>query len=304
MAKIFDIETLSQILRERAPQPASTIAEMRATAETSAATIRLPVGVEVVAARVGGVATEWIRPAGVDDRSMIIHLHGGGYVMGSLATVRQLASNIAVAANTSVLSVDYRLAPEHPHPAAVDDVVMVYRALLNGGREPASVVISGDSAGGGLAVASTVALRDAGDPLPAGVVCFSPWSDLTMSGQTLTTNAATDPILPPWLLARMAASYIGSADAHSPLISPAWADLRHLPPILIHVGGAEVLLDDARQLAAAAAASGVVVELDCWPGMFHVWHAFAPGLAEGTAAIERAGQWIRMRFESCPTART
>jgi phosphinothricin tripeptide acetyl hydrolase len=194
-----------------------------------------------------------------------------------------------------VLLPDYRLAPEHPFPAAVEDAVSAYRWLMAQRIAPARIVIAGDSAGGGLAVATLLALRDTGVSLPAAGVCISPWVDLTGSGQSYATRADVDPIVTRDGIDRMALAYLAGKDAKAPLASPLFADLHGLPPLLVQVGDAEVLLDDAVQLAARAKAAGVDATLDIWDEMIHVWHWFFPMLDEGQSAIDRIGQFVQAR---------
>jgi acetyl esterase/lipase len=194
-------------------------------------------------------------------------------------------------------ALEYRLAPEHPYPAAVEDAQAAYRWLLTeSGVEPAKLVVGGDSSGAGLVLAALVGLRDAGDPMPAGAVCFSPWVDLSLSAPSLTANSATDPQVSRERLAGMAARYLNGVDPSSPHVSPLFADLSGLPPLLIQVGGAEALLDDSARLARVASAAGCEVDFEEWPKMIHVWQAFAHGLAEGTAALRRAAQWLTERW--------
>jgi acetyl esterase/lipase len=198
-------------------------------------------------------------------------------------------------------TLEYRLAPEHPYPAAIEDANAAYRWLLaEQDVEPAKLVVGGDSSGGGLALATLASLRDDGYPLPAGALCFSPWVDLSLSAPSLTANAATDPQVSRARLAGMAARYLGGIDPRSPRVSPLFADLTGLPRLLIQVGGAEALLDDSVRLARAAADAGCEVDLEEWPNMIHVWQAFAPGLADGTAALERATRWLTGRWGESP----
>ena len=234
----------------------------------------------------------WCAP-GADASRVLLYLHGGGYVIGSIDTHRSPAGRLSRAAAARVLIIDYRLAPEHPYPAAVQDATAAYRWLLRNGATPARTVIAGDSAGGGLTVATLVALRDAGDPLPAAGVCLSPWVDLEGIGESMTTRASADPIVQKPGLLWFASLYLGGADPRTPLAAPLYADLHGLPPLLIHVGTAETLLDDATRLAERAKAAGVDVTLEAWEDMIHVWHLFAPMLPEGQQGVERVGEYIR-----------
>jgi acetyl esterase/lipase len=192
-----------------------------------------------------------------------------------------------------VLVIDYRLAPEHPHPAAVDDAVAAYRWMLAQGLKPARITVAGDSAGGGLTVATLLAIRDAKLPLPGAGACLSPWVDLEGIGESMTTKAGVDPIVQKTGLLQMAAAYLGGKDPRTPLAAPLYADLSGLPPLLIQVGTAETLLDDASRLAERARKAGVTVSYEPWESMIHVWHLFAPMLDEGQQAIDRIGEFVR-----------
>ena len=255
----------------------------------------LPPGEDVTATAVdaGGVPAEWVVTPEADAGRTIVYFHGGGYCIGSVLGHRAMLSHLAAAARARVLSVGYRLAPEDPHPAALDDAVRAYRwAIASGGADPARTVIGGDSAGGGLTVAALVALRDAGDPLPAAGVCLSPWVDLTQSGATITSKADEDPMVRAEDLARWADAYRAERTGSDPAISPLFADLAGLPPLLIDVGTAEVLLDDARRLANRARGAGVEVTLTVAEDMLHVWHFFAGAVPEADDAIARVGAFI------------
>jgi acetyl esterase/lipase len=243
----------------------------------------------------GGVPAEWMNVPGASPERTILYLHGGGYVIGSPAEYRDMLPRLARAAGARALAVDYRLAPEHAHPAAVDDAVTAYRWLLDSGARPEGIVIAGDSAGGGLTVAMLVTLRDRGIPLPAAGVCISPWVDLEGTGASMESNAARDPLVQKELVAGMAQAYLQGQDPRQPTASPLYADLTGLPPLLIHVGDAETLLDDAARLAARAREAGVDVTYEVWPDMIHVWHSLAAILPEGQQAIERAGEFIAQR---------
>ncbi|HVN63094.1 MAG TPA: alpha/beta hydrolase, partial [Candidatus Binataceae bacterium] len=210
-------------------------------------------------------------------------------------THRALAGRISRASAARVLLIDYRLAPENPFPAAVEDAVAGYKWLLAQGQKPARLAIAGDSAGGGLTVAALVAIRDAKLPLPAAGVCLSPWVDLEGVGETMTSNDATDPMVHKEPLVDMAKLYLGGKDPRTPLAAPLYADLAGLPPMLIQVGGAETLLDDSRRIAERARKAGVNVTLEPWDDMIHVWQMFAPILDEGQKAIERIGEFVRTK---------
>jgi len=213
--------------------------------------------------------------------------------MGSCDTHRTLAARLAVASRTPVLQPAYRLAPEHPHPAALQDCVAAYRSLIDAGIPPRQTVVAGDSAGGGLAVALAVSLRDAVVPLPAALVCMSPWVDLALTGDSLRTRAPVDPVCSLTDSRFHARLYVGDADPRAVLISPIHADLRGLPPLLIHVGDREILLSDAMRLATQASDHGVDAELKIWEGMWHVWHLFAASVPEARRAVEEIGGFIR-----------
>ena len=241
----------------------------------------------------GGVPAEWVSAPDAEADRAVLYLHGGGYVVGSPASHRELAGRLSAAAGARVLVIDYRLAPEHPFPAAVDDATAAYRWLFEQGVEPAGAAICGDSAGGGLAVAALVALRDAGDPMPAAGVCLSPWVDLEGLGEAMTARAKLDLMVGREGLLESAAMYLAGADARTPLAAPLYADLQGLPPLLIQVGTSETLYDDSTRLEERARAAGVDVTLQTWEDMVHVWHLFAPLLPEGQQAIEAIGEFLR-----------
>jgi len=242
----------------------------------------------------GTVSAKWFWFPGALEKKVILYLHGGGYVAGSIITHQDLGARIAKASNTRILIIDYRRAPEHPFPAALEDAVTAYHWLTSaGGLAPENIVIAGDSAGGGLTAATLVKLRDDGIPLPAAAVMLSPWTDLARTGNSVQLKAAEDPFLTPAELEFDANLYIKDNNAKNPLISPLYADLAGLPPLLIQVGTAEILLDDAIRLAERAKAVGVDVTLDIWPDMVHVWQAFAIVAPESREAIEKIGGFIK-----------
>jgi epsilon-lactone hydrolase len=289
------IDVVRAHLAKLPPSDSLTVAERRAQYER--AEKAFPTSPEVKVERVSApvAPAEWLRPPGAAAGRVVLYLHGGGYVIGSPRSHRHLATAIAAAGQASALLLDYRLAPEHPYPAAVDDATAAYRWLLDQDIAPGRVVIAGDSAGGGLTVATLLSLRDAGLPLPAGGACISPWVDLTFSGASYRTRAAADPIVTRPGIDEMARAYLGATPARTPLASPLFADLRGLPPLLIHVGSDEVLLDDAVQLADRAKAAGVDATLEVWDRMIHVWHWFLPMLDEAQSAVDGIGRFIRAR---------
>jgi epsilon-lactone hydrolase len=278
------------------PAPADpTAEELRAGFEAMASLLPVAADVRREPITAGGIPAEWVAAPGAVAERVVLYLHGGGYVVGSINTHRDLASRISRAAGARSLVIDYRLAPEHPHPAALDDAVAAYRWLLSTGINPGRLVIAGDSAGGGLTVATLVALRDAGLPLPAAAVCLSPWVDLEGIGESMTTKASSDPMIHVDGLRKMAAAYLGGQDPRTPLAAPLYANLSGLPPLLIQVGTAETLLDDSTRLAERARKAGVDVTLEPWEDMIHVWHFFAMMLPEARQAIDRVGEFVAKR---------
>ena len=241
----------------------------------------------------GGVTAEWVTAESASDSRVVLYLHGGGYIIGSPRTHRPLMAELSQASKGRVLGLDYRLAPEHPFPAPVEDSVAAYRWLLSEGYDPARIAVAGDSAGGGLTVAMMVQARYLGLPVPGAAVCISPWVDMEGLGESMETRAAADPMVGKENLMVSAKTYLGGSDPRAPLAAPLYADLRGLPPMLIQVGDAEVLLDDSTRLAGIAREAGVEVEMDVWDDMIHVWHLFAPILPEGKQAISQAGEFIK-----------
>jgi epsilon-lactone hydrolase len=273
-----------------AAKPDTTVGQMRGAMEKVAERVAKDVACEPVTA--GGVPAEWIVAPGAAQDRVILYLHGGGYVMGSINTHRAMIARISRAAQAKALALDYRLAPEHPFPAAIEDATAAYRWLLAQGYKPGKIVIAGDSAGGGLVLATLLALRDAQTPLPAAAVPISAWSDMEGTGASMKTRASKDPMVANGSLLDMAKVYVGNADRRNPLASPLHGDYRGLPPMLMQVGDAEVLLDDSTRVAEKAKAAGVKVDLEVWPDMVHVWHVYAKILPEGQQAIDRIGRYV------------
>ena len=241
----------------------------------------------------GGATAEWVAAEGASNSRVVLYFHGGGYIIGSPRTHRPMLAHLSKESAGRVLALDYRLAPEHPFPAPVEDAVASYRWLLGEGFDPARIVLAGDSAGGGLTVAALVQIRYLGLPIPGAGVCISPWVDMEGLGESMETRAEIDPMVGKENLMISAKTYLGGADPRAPLAAPLYADLRGLPPLLIQVGDAEVLLDDSTRLAGVAREAGVEVQMDVWEDMIHVWHLFAPILPEGKKAIKQAGDFIK-----------
>ena len=251
----------------------------------------IPDGADMQSVNAGGVSAEMISWREYDEGRIVLYLHGGAYVIGSPRTHRDLILRIARRCRARVLTIDYRLAPENPHPAALEDALAAYRWLIETGSDPKRIVIMGDSAGGGLTLALIMALRDSGDPMPACAVCLSPWTDLTVSGESMKTHRRKDPLLDPEYIQYYARLYASENDAAKPYVSPLFGDFRALPPLLIHVGGAEVLLDDSLRVAEKASSAGVLVELKVWPGMIHVFQALAAVLPDSRRALREIGEF-------------
>ena len=293
MATSQQLETVIQMVKALVAKEAKNVAEMRANFAEAMSAFQAAPDVTATPVDAGGVPAEWIVPPGAAEGRVLLYLHGGGYVVCSVNTHRDLIARLARAAGARGLGIDYRLAPEHPFPAAVEDATTAYRWLVSRRTDPARIAIAGDSAGGGLTLATLIALRDAGEPLPAAAACLSPWVDLEGVGASMTAKAAVDPFVRKEMIQFMAQQYLGDRDPRTPLAAPLYADLQGLPPLLIQVGTAEVLLDDATRIAERARAAGVEVSLEVWDDMIHVWQLFAPMLPEGQQAIERIGAFIR-----------
>lgn len=270
---------------------------VRLRAAVKSAVKRLPPAPADIAIRehsIDGLDAFWFEPRNARPHKVVLYLHGGGYIFCSARdTHRDLILGLSRASECRVLAIDYRLAPEHPFPAALDDAVAAYHWLLSIGYAPRNIAVAGDSAGGGLAFALMLKLRQLEETLPVALVAISPWTDLAITGASVRENARKDPLIPANDLAEGAAHYIGNADPTDPLVSPLYGDVAHLPPTLIQVGSEEVLLDDSRRMAAKLKAAGVPVVMEEWRRMPHVWHSFASILPEGRAAIDHIGLFLR-----------
>ncbi|PWR23596.1 alpha/beta hydrolase [Zavarzinia compransoris] len=275
-----------------------SFAEIRVLYEQLAPPVDPDDGTMVEAFEIGAMKAEFSVPRGADATAAILYFHGGGYCLGSLNTHRRLARSLAQAAGVAVLAIDYRLAPEAPFPAAVEDALAGYRHLIGRGIAPRRIAFAGDSAGGGLTMATMLAAKTENLPLPGAGFCISPWVDLANDLPSMALKAAEDPMISKRRLDAFTAGYLGPRDAGDPLASPLRGDLRGLPPILIQVGSAECLLDDAVHLAGNLGLAGVETRLDIWPEMIHVWHFFAPLLSEGRDAITVAGRWLGERLRT------
>ena len=293
MKKKFSEFVLKLSGTEEAPV---SVEEMRATYDGFAADLTgKPSGVTWAEVDVAGVPAVWTDPAGGATDRVVQYVHGGGYVIGSAKAYQSFAGHIAKAVGCRVLNVDYRLAPEHPHPAPVEDSSTAYRWLLSQGYDPSHVAIAGDSAGGGLTLTTLLALRQAETPQPAASVPISPWADMEVTGATMVTNAETDFLQQPMLLG-MAELFLGGHDPRDPLAAPLHADFAELPPMYIQAGGDETLLDDARRVADAATSAGVDVTLEVFPEMQHVFQLGAGGVPEADDAVAKIGVFLRSRL--------
>ena len=287
----LEMTRLREIMASR--PKATEIAQMRSDADQRAKMFVLPGDVTVQPVDANGVKAEWTSTPDADASRVILYLHGGGYVICSLQSHRHLVAEVGRAAGARTLAIDYRLAPEHPFPAAVEDTVAAYRYLLDSGIRPNRIALAGDSAGGGLVVGGMLAIREAGLPLPGCGWCISPWVDMEALGASFIDRAETDPTVQKATIQQMAQWYLGGASPRDPHAAPIYGELRGLPPLLIQVGAAETLLDDSIALARKAGMADVPVELQIWPEMIHIWHIFFPMLSAGRRAIAAGGSFVR-----------
>ena len=289
------IAALRELLAQR-PRPLA-IADRRTSFDAFAKVFPTASDIVVEPVMANGVQAEWNSAPGADTSRVVLYVHGGGYVIGSLASHRHLTSEIARDLGGRTLALHYRLAPEHPFPAPVEDAIAGYRYLIAQGIRPSNIAIAGDSAGGGLVVAALVAIREAGLAQPACGWCISPWVDMEGIGSTMSSKAGEDPMVQKEPLLEMASLYLGSADPRSPLAAPLYADLRGIAPLFIQVGAAETLLDDAIRLSGVAGAANVPVTMEVWPEMVHVWHLFHPRLDSGRRAIRAGAAYVRSAMD-------
>lgn len=288
------IEAIRALLRSQ-PRP-SGLGERRQRLDSIASTYPVAFDISLEPADVEGIPVEWSLAPGSDPSRVLLFFHGGGYSSGSIISHRGMVTEAGRAAGVRTLAVGYRLAPEHPFPAALDDARAAYAFLLEQGIAPPHIALGGDSAGGGLSLALLLILREANQTLPGCAWLVSPWVDLEMTGESLATKADVDPLIQKPYLQDLAAAYLGGTDPANPLVSPLRADLSGLPPLLVQVGSAETLLDDAARIASRAGGADVPVTLEIWPHMIHAWHLWAATLEEGRHALQSAGAFIRARL--------
>ncbi|MGW1564724.1 alpha/beta hydrolase [Streptomyces sp. NPDC002144] len=294
-------QALDELLRHGPLDLGGDVAEARAVFHGMMRSIPLPPDVSTKEGELGGVPVVTVATPDNDPATVVLYLHGGAYAIGSAADAAGLAGDVARRTAARAVCVDYRLAPEHPFPAAVDDALDVYRALLDDGIPSSTIAFVGESAGGGLAVATLLAAKDAGLPQPSSAAVFSPWADLSVSGDSAVGKAAVDPALTPEGLRTRARDYLRDTAVTAPRASPVFADLTGLAPLLIQVGSHEILLDDAARLTARAAEHDVHVELQVWPQVPHVFQAFAPMLDEADAALDAAAAFTRAHWSTGAT---
>ncbi len=289
-----EIDAIRALLLAK-PRP-NELSERRKRLDDLGTQYKIAPDVLIESVEANGIRAEWSSTPHADAAGAILFLHGGGYVSGSLDSHRPLATEIGRVCSARTLALEYRLAPEHPFPAALEDALAGYRFLLSCGINPRQIAVAGDSAGGGLTVALMVSARDAGLPKPACGWCLSPWVDLECLGESMNSKAEVDPLIQKSYLKEVAGTYLNGADPRSALAAPLYANLKGLAPLLIQVGSAETLLDDAVRLANAAGAADVAVTLEIWPDMIHAWPLFHQQLTAGRQAIAHAGSFIRSRM--------
>ncbi len=290
-------EQLSRELREKRDINPTSLAETRANFELHGKRFPLDADIRSKMTRTGDLDVLRLYPPGANEARCLLYFHGGGYIIGSPATHASLVGRLARAASMTAVIPNYRKAPEHPHPAPLEDAIQTYQMILAEGFRPENIVIAGDSAGGGLTLATLLQARNLELPLPAAAVCMSPWVDMESKGDSVRSKADVDPVVAPQHIQSFARMFVGAGDPKDPLASPLHADLTGLPPLLIQVGENETLLDDSLRIAARAAHAGVDTTLRVWPHMFHVWQLFAPELDEGLRAILEAAEFMVRHLE-------
>jgi epsilon-lactone hydrolase len=294
---------LDAMLRQGQFDPGADVPTLRAAFNELMAQVAVAADVQQKSVALGGVGAVEVTIHGTEADNVILYFHGGVYVIGSAVASVPLVGDLVRRTAAKAFTLDYRLAPEHPYPAAVEDAQAAYEGLLGQGIDPGQIALAGESAGGGLAVATLLALREAGRPLPSGAFLMSPYADLTLSGETLAEKRGVDPLLTPDGLRLRVADYVAGADATDPGISPIFGDLSGLPPLLIQVGSHEILLSDALRLAGRAATADVQVTLEVTPGVPHVFQAYAALLDEAGAALDRASSFLKTQFTATQLAR-
>jgi acetyl esterase/lipase len=287
---------VKRVVGARFRRAGTSVAALRGLTDFFVESQKVPAGTEIDPVAVGDLAAEWVRAPGVRTDAAVLYLHGGGFVMGAPATHRELAARLSAATGAPLLSLDYRLAPEHPFPAAVEDAVAAYRWLLGEGHAPDRLAIGGDSAGGSISLQALIRMRDEGTDLPAAAFLMSPATDLRCEGESFTSKAGVDPLLTREMCLMTASLYAGDADPDTPLLCLARADLTGLPPLCVHVGEHDLLLSDSTRLADQARSCGVEVELRTFPGMWHVFQAAARFVPEARASIEGMGRFVAARL--------
>lgn len=286
-------------LKKRVTDIVDDIPRLRIEKELLLSKLWMPKGICLEVFSIEHLEAEWIAPKKVKHDKVMLYLHGGGYAIGSINTHRALIACIAKDAGIRALAINYRLAPEHPFPAALDDAVLAYTWLIeNAGYRPEDILIAGDSAGGGLTLATLMTLRDIDLPLPMAAITLCPWTDLAGTGRSVRTKAQSDPLLPACKVRSWGKQYAGEVGVKHPMVSPLYGDLRGLPPILIHVGTEEIVLDDATRIAEKARTAGSPVTLEVWHGMPHVWHITWQVMPEARRAIRKIAKFVEAQIEA------
>jgi len=276
--------------------PNLTMSEIRIHMEKATKMAFLPAKTKVEKITINDIPSEWISGKNANEENVILYLHGGGYNTGSPSTHREFAAHVSNASHAKILLPDYRLAPENPFPAALEDALASYKWLLDNGYSNEKIAIAGESAGGGLTLATCLSVRDSGDPLPSSITCISPWTDLEMTGESVKTLEEIDPMLNLASIQIMASNYIDTNDSRSPFISPIHADFKDFPPMLIHVGSDEMLLDDSKRVSDKAKQDDINVTLRVYDNMWHFFHVFYRLMPEAKAATKEIGDFIQKHY--------